>query len=224
MVTNLQIPRRLAPVPKPPSWLRGDWRFVEGAGTVSGDLSRYRNQGTLVGCSWGTGEIGSALSFSDGNEYLRIADAPSLRLDGPFTLVAKIKRDATQANGYGVAVTKGINYILYTLNNGKVGFGYQDTGGSWREFYTTDLIAADEWHTIIVTAVPSTTTACVIYLDGVASKSQTLTGVPTTSSYAVFIGRAWYDDYRYKGLIDVVMILGLALSASEVAALHAAIS
>jgi hypothetical protein len=54
------------------------WRFDQGSGNIAYD-SAGTNDGTIYGATWTTGKIDGALSFDDVDDYVIIADDPSLR-------------------------------------------------------------------------------------------------------------------------------------------------
>ena len=61
----------------------GSWRFNEGSGSTVADSSGNSNGGTLYnGTSWTAGVHGYAAEFDGINDYINIADSPSLDISG----------------------------------------------------------------------------------------------------------------------------------------------
>jgi hypothetical protein len=74
-----------------PSGLVAGYRFSEGNGTTTADISGNGITGTLVGSpTWTTGEYGGGLSFS-GTNYVDLGNPAILQLTGSMTLSAWIK-------------------------------------------------------------------------------------------------------------------------------------
>ncbi len=65
-----------------PAWaldgIVSHWKFDEGSGNIAYD-SVGTNDGSIYGATWTTGKINGALSFDDVDDYVVIADDPSLR-------------------------------------------------------------------------------------------------------------------------------------------------
>src|SRR5262245_59107499 len=59
--------------------LVGYWTFDEGTGTVASDSSGHNNTGTLKnGPLWTTGKLNTALQFDGIDDYVEVANSPSL--------------------------------------------------------------------------------------------------------------------------------------------------
>ena len=65
-----------------PAWaldgIVSHWKFDEGSGNIAYDSTGI-NDGSIYGATWTTGKIDGALSFDDVDDYVVIADDPSLR-------------------------------------------------------------------------------------------------------------------------------------------------
>jgi hypothetical protein len=61
-------------------WLQpvSHWKFDEGSGNIAYD-SAGNNHGTIIDATWTTGKFDGALSFDDFDDYVEVADDPSLR-------------------------------------------------------------------------------------------------------------------------------------------------
>src|SRR6185437_157166 len=92
--------------PPPPGLVAG-YRFGEGAGTTTADISGNNNVGTLVdGPAWTTGKYGTALSFG-GTGYVDLGNPASLRLTGSMTLTAWIKSSANPVDDGSIVAKLG---------------------------------------------------------------------------------------------------------------------
>jgi len=78
------------------------WPFDEGAGTVAMDQGPYGNSGGLTNmnsaAAWVGGNTGSpgdtALRFDGANDFVNVADRPSISMTGDFTLAAWVRPES----------------------------------------------------------------------------------------------------------------------------------
>ena len=224
MVTELSLPRIIAPVPKPPSWLKGDWRFGIGEGTKAPDLSRYRNHGTINGASWSTsGRHGYCLDF-DGVDYVEVADHASLNILGELTVELWVYLDNIWATGhYPVFLIKEkYDLMCYPAQDpshpGRFRFDITDGDGNAKGAYSPKgLTAVGTWFHLV--GVYNGAKA-LLYVNGVEYEGDATTaGIESASGYPLYFGSkggtAWST---HDGKIEKVRILGIALSQSEITA------
>jgi hypothetical protein len=116
--------------------LIGWWRLNEGQGNAAPDLSRYGNQGTLVGGpKWVSGKIGSALRFDGVDDYVRCAERvgtrpgtyPAELMPATFTVACwtKLNNFAFFSSFVGNGLDTGSDECGFFLYN----FGWVDESG-----------------------------------------------------------------------------------------------
>ncbi len=200
------------------SGLAGYWRLDDGSGTSATDSSSGGNTGTLNnGPTWGTGQIGGAISFDNTDDSITVGDVVEPEY---ITMSAWINRSG---NGTVSIINKGtllsseqyslfLDYASYgtvemIVRAAGGGFDHCRTGSSG---YTTG-----QWH--LVTGTYNGTT-CRVYVNGVDKTetvvSDTTSGVINTGASSLTIGSA------FNGLLDEVRIYNRPLSPDEVAQLY----
>jgi len=228
MLPNLLLPRLIAPVPRPPEWLKGDWRFGIGVGTKLPDLSRYRAHGTISGADWATGAHGKCLNFNKAvPDYVEIpASYTQLNFTTQdFSLVSRVYIDDLSANGRlfirGDASVDGWDIYLHTsllvvVETHQLGVGQVS-------YTNVGTIGTGQWYTI---GFSRDGASVKIYIDGVYDSLFADTHLnPASCSRSAKIG---VDDNKisnpFDGKIEFLRIFGRALPASEHLAYHNALA
>ena len=212
MLSKLLLPRVIAPVPKPPTWLRGDWRFSAGAGTKLYDHSRYRNHGTIVGADWTTGLLGYALDFNGSTDYVTIPDAPSLDVVPPMSVELVFTYDiVTLQRGLidkGDNTDSEWNIRINVKRLQMSGPAYSAIGAN-----DTDLAVATRYHAV-VTYDGAT---LIFYIDGEEDGTTEKTVTIATNARPLYFGRHYSGGaFSIDGKMDFVRLYGLVLAPSEV--------
>jgi hypothetical protein len=84
-----------------------------------------------------------------------------------------------------------------------------------------NVIALNEWQFFVVTVNTNATNNAVIYKNGAAVATGTITLPNVVTRTNCFIGKSeWYGDSLYKGLMDDVRIYNYGLSNIDVAKLY----
>lgn len=185
------------------------------------DESSFGNHGTAIGGPAATadrfGNPGRALLFDGDDDQIIIAHSPSLNLRLAATLAAWI-RPASTGNHYvlGKINLTGSGF-LYALNylTGPAASRIRDAlGQAWQaEGYLP--VQPEEWQLLVFTWDGQ---HLVCYVDGVLEGHQEiLDGSIGTNEGEVEIGS--YEDARFRGAIDEILIMNRALSFREVAML-----
>ncbi|PWB78650.1 MAG: hypothetical protein C3F15_01205, partial [Holophagae bacterium] len=182
------------------------------------DESSYANHGTAIGGPTATadrfGTPGAALLFDGDDDQIIIAHSPSLNLREAATLAAWI-RPAPTGNHYVVGkINLSGSGFLYALDyvQGPAASRIRDAlGEAWNaEGYLP--IQPEEWQLLVFTWDGQ---HLLCYVDGRLEGFQ----APTTAAIGtnegdVEIGS--YEDARYRGVIDEVLIMNRALTFREV--------
>ena len=180
-----------------------EWLFNENSGTTAEDTSPNSNHGSFSGAQWGVGKVGSGLSFDGVDDYVAIADNPSLDITGNLTVEAWVKPLDT-SNWNTIVSRDEYGRRLLLAPNGNV---QTDFGGTIQTT-TTSPIKGGEWNHIVYT---SNGTASTIYVNGVAVLSGN-GGADFSSSNNVFIGKTIGGYYPFDGVIDKVALYQRTLS------------
>jgi hypothetical protein len=183
------------------------------------DESSYANHGTALGDPTATadrfGTPGAALLFDGDDDQIIIPDAPSLDLEEALTLAVWV-RPAPTGNGYligkinlfGSGFLYALDYLL-----GEASGRFRDAQGAAGQVTGYLPVRANEWQLLVFTWDGQD---MVCYVDGVVEGHLERSGTTIgTNDGDIEIGS--YEDARYRGAIDEVLIMNRALSCREVA-------
>ena len=197
----------------------GDWHFNENGGSVAYDSAlEPANNGTIYGATWTSGKYNPALSFDGVDDYVSMGNPVSLQITGSqITLEAWIKPNAF--SGQQGIVGKWIfapnaGYSMTSVDNGVVHFNL-NTNINNNVVSGTGVLTANVWNHVVGSYDGSN---AVIYVNGVAVKTQAVTGNIQNSVATVFVGYYEGTNKYFNGLIDEVRIYNRALSAAEILA------
>ena len=203
------------------------WAFNENTGTTAADSSGNGNTGTLLnGPLWHSSPLGaSCLDFDAGNDSVRVADSPSLRIAGPMTLSAWVYYNGPDKHSLGRVVWN-VN-AGYSLN--AEDFANQTCywsfylGGVDNKDGRCNVPGIDnmtnQWVHLAGVYDNSGTPTTRLYINGVLAMENTNAPVALkATSGAMTIGNQdlWNT---WNGRIDEVSIYNRALDAGEIAAL-----
>jgi hypothetical protein len=200
-----------------------------GTGTVWSDISRGGNNGTLTNGPTFNANNGGSISFDGTNDYVSTGIINAFGTD-LYTYEAWINFTASQV---GAIISKRtptnfemLSFFIAGNNNGgqagkKIAV-YHNASNALRTTVTDLEYGDSKWHYV---ALVVTSTTDIIYVDGVAVKSTTLTAVPNlTATPPLYVGgsndssSAPYVSVNslFNGSISIVKIYNRALSATEV--------
>ena len=184
------------------------------------DKSGNGNDGTSVGTTgFAGGIINQALDLNGSQGYIEIPDSSSLDITNQITLEAWVYPRAWDNQHENSILTKaadndwGVWNIHYKTQS--KGFRFE-LGGKGTVFETTPSTALNTWYHIVGVYDGI---AMKLYVNGVLSNSQPMTGPIKTNNAPLRIGKQfwWGSNYSYwDGLIDELKIYNRALSADEV--------
>lgn len=197
----------------------GYWPLDEGTGTVTEDLAG-NHDGTLVnGPVWTTGTAGAALQFNGSNQSVDTG-AAILDTTGNYTAAAWVKLDSL--GGFATAVsqdgaTNSAFFLQYSGADNRFAFSFAGV----RALAPTAPETGRWYHLVGVRDVTAGT--LTLYVDGQPAGTAYACLGDASSGHTV-IGRAKFGgnpvDF-WRGAIDQVHVYDRALTAAEVAGLHA---
>ena len=191
--------------------------LTKALGRSVADTSGNSLTGTVSGAAWSTqGKFGNALSFDGVNDWVTVADAPSLDLTTGMTLEAWIfptisngVRDIIIKEGSGVDV-----YNLYARNGGGRPESNVFVGGTNRTAEGTAL-ANNVWTHVAGTYDGSTLR---LFINGAQVASTGFSGSIATSAGPLRIGGNSIWGEFFQGRIDEIRIYNRALTQAEIQA------
>ena len=203
--------------------LVGFWNFNEGSGSIAYDQSGTGNDATIFGgATWTTGISSNALSFNGINDYVEVLDNDNLEGMSELTIGLWVKIDQDNT-GRDVLVSKwetGIGpYEIQIDATRRIDFWIYTTTGWYELIGSYTILEIGGWHSIVGVYDG---TSQKLYLDGVETDSQSVTGSLTSNNYPLNIGRSpsLYDNY-FNGIIDEVKIFTRALNDTEIFTVYA---
>jgi glucose/arabinose dehydrogenase len=207
-----------------PGGLVAGYRFNEGSGTTTADLSTNGIRGTLVnGPAWTSGKYGTGLSFG-GTSYVDLGDPPALELTGSMTLTAWIKISANPGDDGAIVAKLGAAgwQLKTTPDTGPrtVAIQISSSGSDTIQRYGATVLAANTWYHVAGVFDTAARTLNV-YVNGVLDNGPLSGTVPVAqydAEYPVNIAqRSGFPGlFNFLGTIDEVHIFNRALTAAEI--------
>ncbi len=204
-------------VTAPPSSLVAAYGFEEASGTATTDSGGQGNHGTTVGpLRTAAGKYGRALSFDGSNDYVGVADAPSLGLSGAMTIEAWVYPTALGLRGRPVVLKGAVDNPVYDLYAGTSAgrpAAHILVGGR-EEAVGTKAIPVNTWTHLAATFDG---VALTLYVNGSPVGSRPAAGQILGSAEGLRIGGSYLRDW-FQGKLDEVRVYSRALNAQEIAA------
>jgi hypothetical protein len=217
------------PPPRPPG-LVAYYRFDEAAGTTATDSSGSGNHGTHVnGPSPST--LAAPVTFPNRgslrfdetrSQAVRVPDAPSLSLTGPFTLAAWVRPSAAPTGNQGViekwdwdGARARRGYFLRLEASRKPRAAVFDANGNGVDVPAVGPVPADVWTHVAAVFDGSTLR---IYVNGAVQGTAPNAPAPADGASALEIGRSGGVS-GFDGNIDEARVYARALTGQEIAAL-----
>jgi chitodextrinase len=187
------------------------------AGSVTSDASAKGNLGVLSGASWTpAGRFGGALSFDGANDWVTVADDPSLDLTNRMTLEAWVKPRALGSVWRTVLMKEqpgGLTYALYGETNSGEPSGSVNVGTELDTRAASEL-PLDSWTHLAATYDGL---ALRLFVNGRQVSSRPVSGSLTTSANVLRLGGNGVWDEWLRGVIDEVRVYRRVLSEAEIA-------
>jgi hypothetical protein len=214
-----KTPQYLTPVQPQTAGLAAYYTFDEGSGTTARDSSGNKNDATLHGAQWTTGNTGGALHLGGTADYVEAADSPSLQAANTITLAAWVLREANKANWERIIAKSdatNYDYWLQVTATGAVGGGFTDSAGGARTIDTAagSPLPLNQW---VHVAFVYDGTYILGYVNGQLDKSVNIGSykIRTTAGRPLWFGRL-ANTYIFQGKIDDGYVYSRALTQEEI--------
>jgi autotransporter-associated beta strand protein len=213
------------------------YKFNESSGTSAADATGNGWAGTLNnGATWGSGVSGNAVNLNGSSQYVGLPNNITTNL-ADFTIATWVNLSSISTwmrifdFGWETSAVSGSTY--YTWPSRYMFLAPQGGSGVLRFAITLGSSGAEQqingpsalptggWHHVAVTLAGTTGT---LYVDGVPVGTNTITITPSQlgTTTANFIGKSqWSGDPYLNGEVDDFRIYNGALSAAQIATLHA---
>jgi len=237
---TLHLATVLTPCVDPPPNMAAWWPLDETSGGIAADIAGFPTNGVHVnGPMPGPGMVAGALNFDGVNDYVQVADHPSLNFGtGNLSIDAWIKTSA--ASGVQLLVDKRVEgatvqgYSLF-LGNGTLGFQLAQgvgspicspaPGASCTNYPSGVFVANGQWRHVAVTVDRSNPTGGRFYVDGVHVATFNPTNRPgslTNANPLRMASRSSSVTGLYRGALDEVELFPRVLSPTEVRRIYLA--
>ncbi len=195
------------------------WPLDENSGTTAADQVGDDDLTLRADATWTPGKSGSALQFDGSGDHAE-TEGPVVDTSGNFSVSAWVKLDRT--NGWLTAVGQDgpVQSTFFLQKTGDSNrFSFSTAGGRALSTFTP---VVGQWYHLVGVRDAATQTHS-LYVDGVQQSSFTQCLNPVSDG-PFTVGRARFnggDVDFWPGAVDQVHVWDRALSASEVAQLHA---
>lgn len=199
------------------SVMKGYWKFDESSGDIANDFSGGNTTGTLKNWGagdekWVQGQDENALSFDGVNDYVDLGTGFSPGFD-----------DWTVALWFNWGGGSGQNILynkekLYEAKIEDPGNGIGEIWYAWQPYWAwgnpVATVNRNEWHHLAITYNKQQQT---VYLDSHLVYQRNQSGAMGSGNTKFLIGdRTDSGSYNFDGIIDEVLVYGVALSETEV--------
>jgi len=195
--------------------LVGYWSFDEGSGSMAYDASGNENHGELKPSAtnrpqWTIGKVGGGLQFDGVDDYVVVADSPSLNISGnQITIMAWVR-----PTGFGadrIVVNKEDTYEIAISTNGVFRAAIEtEAAGSWG-WGGSKSVSLNQWSHIVFVYDGVNWN---FYIQGALVESIPPAGGQTgnilPSNNTLRIGNRELANYPFIGLIDDVRLYNYA--------------
>jgi glucose/arabinose dehydrogenase/PKD repeat protein len=207
-----------------PGGLVAGYRFSEGAGITTADLSGNGITGTLTnGPGWTTGQYGGGLSFT-GDDFINLGNPAQLQMTGSMTLTAWIRTSSNPVDDASIVSKCGdVGWQLKTTadtGSRTLGLQISGTGGEAVQRYGATVLTTGTWYHVAGVYDASARTLSV-YLNGALNNGVLAGTIPASQGNSPLnanIGQRAGSPviFNFLGVIDEVHVFNRALSAAEI--------
>ncbi|MBT3691021.1 hypothetical protein HOG16_02130 [Candidatus Woesearchaeota archaeon] len=184
------------------------WHFNENSGTVVYDETDNGYDGDINGPIWVEGRFGSALDFDGVDDYIFVANSPTIQTSTEVSLEAWVKADSVDGEENTIIKKNGPFHL--SILDGKVYGGVYAGPPDWTFLSGNTDLDIGEWYHLAMTYDGE---HIRVFVNGVEDGSIEKTGTMPIVSQDVYIGSThdpgnmrWYFD----GTIDEVRISNIA--------------
>jgi hypothetical protein len=196
------------------------WRLGEASGTSAADVrgsnpGTYQNGAVLAQPGVLAGDADTSTSFDGSNDYVSVADSPSVSITGPFTLEAWINTTSSSQQ----AIIEKYSYPWYhgyvlRLQGGKVVAYTLGSTNADESVSGATTVSLNTWHHVAGVFDGST---LKVYLDGVQDGTASVVYAPDDGPDVLKIGARGDDaTVTFSGRLDDAAVYNRALSATEI--------
>lgn len=188
------------------------------------DKSGNGNKVTVNGASFKSGACGRARHFDGTDDYIEIADSPTLNPDTQITIEAWVKPDFTSTGASGRAIlSKGATsntapeYVLAVDSAMHFYFSMSDAAGE--QYPVTAPTTPYQLHPGTWYHVAGTYDGAMarLYINGVLTDRRPANLPITDSTLPLYLGRLHNNNNAYwRGIIDEVRVYNRALTEAEI--------
>ena len=185
-------------------------------GTADDDGSGGHD-GVLVGGTYTTDRFGlpDAALRLDGNDHVRVADHPDLRITGGLTLTAWIRERTPGAFAKIVSRRNGSYFYFLGMDNGRPYGGIGD-GSSYTVTRKTIAAIPDQWH-FVAFVYDDAADRMQIYFDGTLDETAVAVSLPPVTGVDLTIGADYEGTQNFfTGSIDGVAVYDQALTVDQI--------
>jgi hypothetical protein len=205
-----------------PAGLVAGWSFSEASGTSALDSSGNNNTATLNnGVSRGAGKYGGGLTLDGVNDYLSVANSPSLDISGTGLTLSMWINPQSLSGGDSVVLGK---FWGTTMASPYYQYGMELDGGRYPRFYVGtstgaksagmgSALALNQWSHL---AVVFNGTQVQFYVNGTVVSTVALSASITARGNGMKVGADASISQFFKGSLDELRIYNRALSSQEV--------
>jgi len=185
-------------------------------GSYARDRSGCQNDGIIYGATLTAGKIRMGRKFDGTDDYVEVADSPSLRVMVDYTIALWFKFDQIDIEGYRTLImktdgTNGWTIFLREYTDDLVFEAARE--GVYCSFKIADIDL--KWHYLVIATEPD---VWISYIDGVeiARFTPWISDTGDTTNINLWIGKGLPAISEYPGMIDEPRIHKRVLSAGEI--------